>query len=221
MDRGLGGLWQRATNVAVALVALALLVGAGVIVAVLSADHLSLRVLNSTGADITVSGCGPELAVPAGATRTATRTCWRVRELRARAASAEVDRVAVPRSGDYVYDVGGRGALLLVDYSAAYARANDVRLPPEAEARVVADLRTTRLVPVARGHSVLEPGAALPGERIVGSRVLRLERAPVPDLDPAALRRHFTERMREELTPASLRPVRLDFRPAPKDAGSR
>ena len=219
MDGGLRGLWQRATPGVVAALAVALLVGAGLVVAVLSADHLSLRVLNNTGTDITVSGCGPELAVPASATRTATRTCWRARELRARAASGEVDRVAVPRSGSWIYDVGGRGALLLVDYSAAYAQANDVRLPPEAEARIVADLRTTRLVPVARGHSVLEPDAPLPGERIVGSRVLRLERAPTPDLDAAALRRHFTERMREELTPASLRPVRLDFRRAAKDAG--
>jgi hypothetical protein len=219
MDRGAHGLREGVTSLLVGLAAVALLVGAGVLVAILAADQLVLRARNSTGAEVTISGCGAPLVVPAGATREATRSCWRARALQARSAGAEVDRVAVPRPGSYLYDVGGRGGLLLVDYSAAYAQANDVRLPPEAEARVVADLRATRLVSLPRGPAVLEPNAPLPGERVVGSRVLRLERAPAPELDAAGLRRHFSERMREELTPASLRPVRLDFHPAPKDAG--
>jgi hypothetical protein len=212
-------MWQRLTNVLVGLAAVALLVGAGLLVAVLAADQLYLRVRNSTAAEVTVSGCGDAVVVPPGASREAARSCWRVRELVARAAGAEVDRIAVPRSGSYLYDVGGRGGLLLVDYSAAYAQANDMRLPPDAEARVMADLRATRLVPLPRGPTVLGPEAALPGERVVGSKVLRLERAPTPELDAAALRRHFTERMREELTPASLRSLRLDFKPAPKEPG--
>jgi hypothetical protein len=151
----------------------------------------------------------------------ATRVCWRARELVARAGGVEVDRVSVPRSGAYVYDVAGRGGLLLVDYSAAYAQANEYQLPPDAEAKVVTDLRTSRLWPLARAHAVLDVGAPLPTSRLVGSKVLRLERAPAAARDPAALQRHFTTRMREELTPESMRPVRLDFHAPRQDAGAR
>jgi hypothetical protein len=219
VDRGARSLWQRATNALVAVLVLAFLVGAALVVTVLWADHLTLQIVSSGAAAVTISGCGDPVAVPPGRSVVATRVCWRARELQARDDATVVDRVAVPRSGAYVYDVGGRGGLLLVDYSAAYAQASEYALPPEAEARVAADLRVTHLVPLARAHTVLDVGAALPASRLVGSKVLRLEKAP--SLDAAALQGHFTERMRDELTPESMRPVRLDFRAAPKDAGSR
>jgi hypothetical protein len=208
---------ERAGNALVAVAVVALLLGGAAVVAVLWADHLTLQVHNAGPAAVTVSGCGDPVGVPAGRSVVATRVCWRALELQARDGAVVVDRVAVPRSGAYVYDVGGRGGLLLVDYSAAYAQANEYALPPDAEAKVAADLSATRLVPLQRAHAVLDVGAALPSSRLVGSKVFRLEKAPAPPLDAAALKRHFTERMREELTPESMRPVRLDFRAPPKD----
>jgi hypothetical protein len=208
------GLRQSATNVIMVVILLALLAAFGLAGVTLFADQITLHAINAGPREVRLRGCGPEIVVPAGSTARETRTCWRARELTAHEGDVVVDRVTVSGKGVQVYNVAGRAPLHLVDYSAAYAHPDEYHLSPDARAVWVADLRHDKVVAVSRVATLLPTGAPLPGERLVGSKVLRLETAPPGKVGRAALETHFTEVMRAELTPGG-QPVRLDFRSQP------
>jgi hypothetical protein len=175
----------------------------GVGLAVLWADQVTLHVINAATSAVTVSGCGDQVVVPAGETRVSTGVCWRARQLEAHATGEQPEPITLAGSGAYVINVAARAALCLVDYSAAYTRPNERLLPPEARARIVADLRQQRVVSIGRGYRLLRPGQPLPQVAALGTRVLRLEPVAARSPDPVELERHFTRVMRRELTPGN------------------